>query len=893
VITAPPTLSPYPGPRAFEPGESTRFFGRRREIRDLAAMVVSYPVVLFYAPSGTGKTSLLQAGLIPRLIGEKHVDVLPVGRVRRLLADDIGTEGENVYVTNLLTNWRRELDDAGGSSTATASARRARRVPQAPSQGGKRLATTPAAKSITEFLADRERAVTPEGVDALRAVVIDQLEELLTLYPERWEQRGEFFRDLATALREDPLLRVILSLREDHLARLDRYAPLLPDRLRARFRLELLTRNAALEAVVCPLEGIGSFEEGVPERLVDDLREYEVPTELDEDKVLVKGEFVEPVALQVACAELWSALPRGETEITQAQLDELGSLDRILSRFYERAIESAAKKAQQDPREVRRWFERVFITSLGTRGMVYQTPRETAGMPNAVIDELLNHHVIRAEERAGATWFELTHDRFIRPVLDSNRDELRPAGSSRPDEEQRRKANVLLAQAEEARLEGRLEAAERAAKRAGAKYDEINDSLGAATALTKLSEIEFGAGRPDNGGKHGLEAVALYEQAGDLFSAGETLRLLARYQTQLSRFDDAISSLESAVTVYGGDSATADLVGQAFSMAQMAHVRLWQDRTGEAVASAQEAVELALRTKDPSVIAQTREWEGYVHRQLGDIDAAVAAFETALEERERADDLSGAVYSLRELPTLYLQLGRDDDALAAAELGLRLAEGLGDAVAQAGARLDAASALRLRGDEDAAMRHLDRAIELHPTAVEPWRQRAVLHWDLWNLDHAHADFNNALVQAPGDLVATAGRGQVLAELGQGSPALKDLERALELVEEGSALHAEAQAGRGLALATLYRRAEAWPAFDAALAARHDSGRTYFYRARAHDLAGDETAARADYERATTAADPPLPPAYRRLIEQRLTIVDRSYVTPSPWARLPSWLRRRL
>jgi tetratricopeptide (TPR) repeat protein len=890
VITAPPTPSPYPGPRPFEPGEATRFFGRRQEVRDLAAMVVSYPVVLFYAPSGTGKTSLLQAGLIPRLVGEKHVDVLPPGRVRRLLADDVGGADENVYVTNLLTNWQRELDEAGRSS-GSASVSGRRRAPQALSPDSRTRATTPAAKSITEFLKSRERAVTPEGVEALRAVVIDQFEELLTLYPERWEQRADFFRDLADALDDDPLLRVVLALREDNLARLDRYAPLLPDRLRARFRLELLTRNAALEAVERPLEGIGTFEEGVAERLVDDLREYEVPTELEDETVVVKGEFVEPVALQVACAELWAARPSGETEITHGQLDELGSLDRMLSRFYDRAIGSAAEKADQDAQKVRRWFERVFITSLGTRGMVYRTPRETAGMPNAVIDELVLQHLIRAEERAGATWFELTHDRFIRPVLDSNRDEFRLAGSALPEEEQRRKANVLLAQAEEARLEGRLEAAERAAKRAQTTYNDINDSLGAATALTKLSEIEFSAGRPESGTKHGAEAVRLYDGAGDSFSAGETLRLLARNQSMLSQFDDAVASLEAAVAIY--ERGTPDLVGQAYSMAQMSQVRLWQGGAEEAVSSAQEAVQLALRTEDPTVIAQTREWEGYVQQQLGHIDAAVAAFEAALDDRERADDLAGAIYPLRELPGLYLRLGLPDEALTAAELGLRLAEGLGDAVAQAGARVDAAVALCRSGDEETAMRHLDRAIELNPAAVEPWRERAALHWNRRNLDHAHADFNNALVQAPDDLLATAGRGQVLAELGQGSTALKDLERVLGLAEEGGPLYAQAQAGQGLALAMHDQFSEAWPAFEAALAARPDSGRTFFYRARAHQLRGDETAARADYERAMTAADPPLPPAYRRLVEHLLANVGPAHPTPNPWARLMSWLRARL
>lgn len=43
-------------------------------------------------------------------------------------------------------------------------------------------------------------------------------------------------------------------------------------------------------------------------------------------------------------------------------------------------------------------------------------------MPNQVIDVLQNKYLIRAEERVGSKWFELTHDRLIKPIKDSNKD---------------------------------------------------------------------------------------------------------------------------------------------------------------------------------------------------------------------------------------------------------------------------------------------------------------------------------------------------------------------------------------------------------------------------------------------------------------------------------------
>jgi hypothetical protein len=75
-----PTLNPYIGPRAFEEGEAARFFGRERELEDLFHLLLARRLVLLHAPSGAGKSSLIQAALIPRLRAEGFM-VHPVIRV--------------------------------------------------------------------------------------------------------------------------------------------------------------------------------------------------------------------------------------------------------------------------------------------------------------------------------------------------------------------------------------------------------------------------------------------------------------------------------------------------------------------------------------------------------------------------------------------------------------------------------------------------------------------------------------------------------------------------------------------------------------------------------------------------------------------------------------------
>jgi len=138
------------------------------------------------------------------------------------------------------------------------------------------------------------------------------------------------------------------------------------------------------------------------------------------ETVEVKGEFVEPVQLQVVCQGLWRDLPPDVTVMTQDHLQAFGDVDQALSGFYEQSIERAAQATGVKEGKLRAWFERSLITPAGTRGMVYRGRRKTGGIPNAMVAVLENMHLIRGEWRAGARWYELTHDRFIEPIQKSN-----------------------------------------------------------------------------------------------------------------------------------------------------------------------------------------------------------------------------------------------------------------------------------------------------------------------------------------------------------------------------------------------------------------------------------------------------------------------------------------
>src|SRR5262245_11243225 len=64
---APLPSCPYPGMAPFREADSDRFFGREQEVRELLDRLRLHPFMAVIGASGSGKSSLVSAGLIPAL----------------------------------------------------------------------------------------------------------------------------------------------------------------------------------------------------------------------------------------------------------------------------------------------------------------------------------------------------------------------------------------------------------------------------------------------------------------------------------------------------------------------------------------------------------------------------------------------------------------------------------------------------------------------------------------------------------------------------------------------------------------------------------------------------------------------------------------------------------
>jgi WD40 repeat protein len=381
---------PYVGPVSFRRGDP--LYGRDREREDLLDLLIAERIVLLYSPSGAGKSSLIESALVPAL-RDADFEVLPTIRVTHALPPEPGMPvPRNRYVLGTLLSLEEGV-----------------------AQDRQRPVAELATMTLREYLnahADRD------GQPGNEVLIFDQFEEVLTADPTDEQAKHAFFRELGEVLR-DRGHWALFSMREDFLAALDPYLRYVPTRLSVTFRLDLLSVPQALEAIRRPARRVGvEFAEDAARRLVDDLRTVRVqrPTGVSE----VLGSYVEPVQLQVACHLLWTMLPPGATEITLSDVEALGHVDQALAGYYAERVATAAARTGVPEEVIRDWFENELVTPQGLRSQVLQGPEPSMEAGHRLLGELLDAHLVRAETRRQATWYELAHDRLIEPVRRDN-----------------------------------------------------------------------------------------------------------------------------------------------------------------------------------------------------------------------------------------------------------------------------------------------------------------------------------------------------------------------------------------------------------------------------------------------------------------------------------------
>ena len=384
--------------------EETRgyFYGREDEVAELARRVQRKLLTILFGQSGLGKTSILRAGIVPRLRPEGYCPVY----VRIDYSPDSPPPSEQIKQAIF-----RETQ-ASGQWTQSGSA--------------------VSGESLWEFLHHRDDVLRDaSGKTLIPLLIFDQFEEIFTLAqsddfgrqratqflddladlvenraPRELEERIE--RDDAAAEKFDFAradYRILIALREDYLAHLEGLKGKMPSITQNRMRLARMTGAQALAAVMNP--GGKLVSEEVAASIV---RFVAGGAELANAEV-------EPSLLSLICRELNNArIAQGRDEISADLL--AGSRETILSEFYERAL-------VDQPTGVRQVIEDNLLTESGYRESLAEERLvklfTAAGAPPDTLATLVNRRLLRIEERLDVRRVELTHD-VLCGVVKASRD---------------------------------------------------------------------------------------------------------------------------------------------------------------------------------------------------------------------------------------------------------------------------------------------------------------------------------------------------------------------------------------------------------------------------------------------------------------------------------------
>ena len=405
----------YPGIRPFEAADQNTFFGRDRDLESLSLVVRQQPLTVLFGKSGTGKSSLVRAGLLPRLEADlwdtrifrfgAFLPGLDSRSLPQLLLEHAQQSSKNLEQRN----WLDELAEQHNIPLSLWHMLKKR-----------------------EFEADFNKKKT--------LLVFDQFEEIFT-----WPQEQlEIFKDeLANVLfgraplaYQDALhasnfdlppdlmeqllapleVRLLFVMRSDRLSLLDRLKDRMPGILQARYEIKPFTKEQAESALAQPARMAGDFtsppfdfEPAAMDRLLDKLENNQ-------------GE-IEPFQLQILGQALEQRIQDNPSN-TRIQPQYLPEMEHIYANYYQNEL---AKLSPDVAKLAQRAIEDglLFESSDGQvrRLSLYEGILEQQyNLSPPALRQLTNTFLLRAEpDTRGGYNYEIAHDTLIAPILESKR----------------------------------------------------------------------------------------------------------------------------------------------------------------------------------------------------------------------------------------------------------------------------------------------------------------------------------------------------------------------------------------------------------------------------------------------------------------------------------------
>jgi len=413
----------YPGPRPFEETDIDLFFGRDKDKKNLLTFINVEPLVVLFSKSGLGKSSLVNAAIIPEL-RKKNYEII-LCRFNSYVSKE---PGENNYeTTSPLQKVFNEIEA---------------RFTIAPTFLDKLIENTKGLSLWHQF-----KSLQISGTEKKTYFIFfDQFEELFT-YPV--EQVKAFKENLAELLNPtipqeyldqinesennpssdhltdeqlgllyEPIpVKLLFTIRSDKFSLLTNLKDAIPGMVTKTYELKPFDRIEATKAIKNP----ASIEDSAEGNFISNAFTYDDDAIKKMLNYLTDNdtEDIESFQLQVLCRyveEMVLDNKRRNNELKNITASQLGEIKNVFEDYYNKLINDIDKDKIKN---VKKLFEDGLIFEKDKiRVSLYEGQIADYGVDETLLNTLVSTHLIRCEPDAnGREKYELSHDSLIEPIL--------------------------------------------------------------------------------------------------------------------------------------------------------------------------------------------------------------------------------------------------------------------------------------------------------------------------------------------------------------------------------------------------------------------------------------------------------------------------------------------
>lgn len=425
--------SSWIGLDSYKESNSGIFFGRDEEIRQLSSDIFNNIQTVIYGPSGTGKTSIIRAGIFKIARANRYIPVYV--RLNH-------NTGSKAYTQQIIDAIQDEAEKYNIDIENTSP-----------------YIKENVCQSLWEYFHCNE-FWNEENYPVIPLIVVDQFEEIFTLgknislQPDFFSQLSDlcdnkypqYVIDYLNDRKNDRIeypeainYRIVFSLREDYLARLEEQAETIPSLKRNRFSLQCINEEQALDIILKPQPGLVSKDVAalIIEKVTN--KKYNVDFKFyDDPKILV-----EPAILSIFCRELDQK--RRENGMPTLSSDLIGEFgDNIIRDYYIKSLSSLSDGNEENHSPLPTQDEKIdylesrLITVDGFRDAVAYQNAIAFGFTKNDIKTLVDNRLVRIDEWDGTKRIEFIHDVLCKVANKHQKEREQEKENKKKEEEAKR-----------------------------------------------------------------------------------------------------------------------------------------------------------------------------------------------------------------------------------------------------------------------------------------------------------------------------------------------------------------------------------------------------------------------------------------------------------------------